>query len=132
MDFSLLNLTEHSNRGAVLDVVGPDGRPLEGVSIRLLGADSTIGRAAQSLMRKGKTLQQLQEMSLEDQYKKTTDKIVALTVSWSGIEMNGAEYKCTPENVRELYENPGYEWLRIQVIEFVNGPSNFFVKADGA
>jgi hypothetical protein len=132
MDFSKLNETEHANRGAELTgILAPDGETvLPGVSIRLLGANSTVGRAAMSLIRKNMTMKSLQTLSIDDQHKMTTDRLVALTVSWTGIDMNGKEYKCTPENVRALYSNRDYEWLRLQVINFVDSPKNFFDAAN--
>lgn len=126
MDFAKLNQTEHADRGAELTGITCYGKVLQGVSIRLLGANSTVGRAAVSLMIKNMTLRYLNDLSIDDQHKKTTDKLVALTVGWSGIDMDGKEYKFTPENARKLYSNPGYEWLRLQVIEFVETAENFF------
>jgi hypothetical protein len=132
MDFAKLNETEHADKGAVLkNIKAPDGKTvIDGVEIRLLGENSTVGRAAQSLMRKTMTTRSLLDVPIDDQHAKMTDKLVSLTISWKGIDMDGKEYACTPENARALYSNPGYEWLRLQVIGFIQDASNFFKMAD--
>jgi hypothetical protein len=126
IDFSSLNEQEHADKGAVLKtVMAPDGKTvLEGVTVTCLGANSTIGRNLISKVR-SHTIQSLSKRTLDDSYEEATDKLVALTTSWT-ITMNGQEYKCSSKNKRDLYENPGYEWFRIQVLNFIDGSENFF------
>lgn len=131
MDFSKLNETEHCDAGATIDTIyAPDGKTiLDGVSIKVLGSQSTIGRASVNMSLKNKTIRDLESSTIEDRYALTTKKLCALTIGWDGIDMNGVPYPCTAENKKALYENPGYEWLRIQVLSFVEGTENFFKMA---
>jgi len=51
------------------------------------------------------------------------DRLVALTASVSGLEIDGE--KITEKNVRTLYENPRYGWIREQVAEKLGGWEDF-------
>jgi hypothetical protein len=131
MDFANLNSIEHGDRGATFyNIKGLDDKPIPGVSVTLLGANSKIGRAASTLALR-KIIDDKDGVDTYDMRKaRTLDKMVALTIDWSGIDMNGKEYKCTPENVRALYSNPAYDWFYVQIIEFVEKAANFLPKAD--
>lgn len=55
------------------------------------------------------------------------DFLVAVTVGWSLVDLNGRviDVECTPENARELYSDPGMNWLVEQVDQFVADRANF-------
>lgn len=132
MDISKLNMTEHADRGAQLQLLHPvDKTPLEGVTVTLLGADSTLYRNRLAAWR-GKFMSSNKAPALNDAEEQAMECRVACTVSWQGMELGGKPYECTPENVRELYSNPGYSWLVEQVDAFIQERSNFFVIADGS
>jgi Holliday junction resolvasome RuvABC ATP-dependent DNA helicase subunit len=47
------------------------------------------------------------------------DFLVKSTFSWAGLTEDGREFPGTPENVRKLYGDPRFKWLRDQVEIFV-------------
>jgi len=112
------------------NITGPDGKTvLEGVSITLLGADSTAANTRMATENRRQNVKNVMAQTMSEVERKTIDRLVALTTSWSGIDMDGKPFPCKPENVRSIYENPGYRWLRDQVAAFIDEPSNFFVNA---
>ena len=127
MDLAKLDLTEHANNGATLEVLHPiSGEILldknkNPVTIELLGSDSTQMRNAMSSRAK-------KQMSSKKQAQITTiddaELLAAVVKNWSGIEENGTELACTPENVMHILTK--YSWLRLQVDQFVSERSNFF------
>jgi len=132
MDISKLNLTEHANRGAELQILHPVNKtPLDGMTITLRGADSTLYRQRLAEWRR-KFLNTNKVPGVSDAEEQAMECRVACTVKWKGMELNGKPYECTPENVRELYSNPGYSWIVEQVDAFIQERSNFFVIADGS
>lgn len=132
MDLAKLDLVEHANKGAVMEVMHPitgenlldrEGRA---VTITLLGADSSqmrnemSDRARKQLAKK----QTKQIMSIDDAESASAELLSAITVSWSGIEENGEPIQCNRENAKTIYTK--YSWLRLQVDSFVSDRSNFF------
>lgn len=131
MDFSKLNATKLGDDGAVFSkIIGLDHKPLKGVSVTLLGANSRVGRTAISLALKQRVENSDFVDSIDARRERQLNRMAALTTDWSGIDMDGKEYPCTPENVRKLYSDPAYEWFYAQVIEFVEDTANFLPKAN--
>jgi hypothetical protein len=123
-----------ADEGAVMQVVHPDTEePIEGMTITLLGQDSNVyekislkrSQAALARISKGKKAvdmdaQQVQANMLND--------LVALTVDWTGFELDGKALKPTPENVQNVYT--GWKFIREQAQEFVADRANFFRQSD--
>lgn len=132
MDLAKLDLTEHANNGATLEVLHPISGELlldknkNVVTIYLLGSDSTQMRNAMSARAKKQmnSKKQAQITTIDEAEKTSAELIAAVVVSWSGIEENGTELACTPENVIHILTK--YSWLRLQVDQFVSDRSNFF------
>lgn len=132
MDLAKLDLVEHANKGAVMEVMHPiTGENLldregKAVTITLLGADSSqmrnemSDRARKQLAKK----QTKQIPSIDDAESASAELLSAITVSWSGIEENGELIQCNRENAKTIYTK--YGWLRLQVDSFVSDQSNFF------
>jgi hypothetical protein len=99
--------------------------------ISFLSADSDAGRKidrAQSLqvvrkMRSGRNLQNDDEDLTEGQI----EKLAALTTGWHLVDLDGEhlDVPFSPENARELFNDPGLSWLRRQAWVFVNTAGNF-------
>lgn len=123
-----------ADQGAVMQVVHPDTQePIEGMTITLLGQDSNVyekislkkQQSALARISRGKNALdvdagQMQIDSIND--------LVALTVEWSGFELDGKPLKPTHENFRQVYS--GWKWIREQAQEFVADRANFFRSAD--
>lgn len=123
-----------ADEGAVMQVVHPDTEePIEGMTITLLGQDSNVyekislkrSQAALARISKGKKAvdmdaQQVQANMLND--------LVALTIDWTGFELDGKALKPTPENVQNVYT--GWKFIREQAQEFVADRANFFRQSD--
>lgn len=54
------------------------------------------------------------------------DTLVAATVDWN-IEVDGAKPKCTEAEVRKLYSDPRFGWVRLQIDAFIGDRGNFIV-----
>ena len=130
MDFSKLNETEICNRAVCFDnVKGPDGKVLDGVKFYLKGSGSEAAQAKSSLYQK-MTLGQINNLTVQEQYDMTTNKLIACTNSWEGIDMEGKLFPFNESNARFLYSNKGFTWLRLQIISFVDDSSIFFQNAN--
>ena len=131
MDLAKLDLTEHANNGATMDVMHPiTGEPLLDangfpVTVTLLGADSTkmrqemSNRAKKQLASKSKPVNNIEEAE-----KLSAELLAVITVSWSGITENGQEIECNRENAIKVYTK--YSWLRQQVDAFTTDRANFY------
>jgi hypothetical protein len=51
--------------------------------------------------------------------------LVAVTIDWTGFERDGAPVPCTELEVRRVYVDHGFAWLRRQVNEAVHTRANF-------
>jgi len=132
-DLSNLDTSAAAEMGAVLDVLHPTENLPIGVRITLAGADSDIyqkfvNKAANKVRQRIKPGRPYTPPSQEEENERGIALLVACTLGWEGMIMNGKEYPFTPENARVLYANPGYTWLRTQVDEFIGDRSNFLSK----
>jgi hypothetical protein len=114
----------------VLDLLHPTDNTLLGIQITLAGADSDIyqkfvNKAANKVRQRIKPGRPYTPPSQEEENERGIALLVACTLGWEGMVMNGKEYPFTSENARALYANPGYTWLRTQVDEFIGDRSNF-------
>lgn len=65
----------------------------------------------------------LASMSAEEAEEYALDRLSTLTAAVSGIEIGGKPV--TPENIRSVYAEPKYGWLRQQVEEKLSGWDDF-------
>ena len=132
MDLAKLDLTDHANNGAVMDVLHPISGELlkdsdnNNVTITLLGSDSTQMRNAMS----NRAKQQLaskkpnQITTIDEAEQASAELLASVVVSWSGLEENGQPIECINRNVVATLKK--YSWLRLQIDQFVSDRSNFF------
>ena len=132
MDLAKLDLTDHANNGAVMDVLHPISGELlkdsdnNNVTITLLGSDSTQMRNAMS----NRAKQQLaskkpnQITTIDEAEQASAELLASVVVSWSGLEENGQPIECTNRDVVATLKK--YSWLRLQIDQFVSDRSNFF------
>lgn len=129
MDLKNLDVRAAADEGAELVLEHPvTGDPLEGVAIRVLGADSSAYRRAVKRIaerRHGK-----KRVSLDDMERQASELMAAVTVSWRNIEVDGEAIDCTEENAIRLYTD--YPWIREQVDRFIADRANFFTKSSNA
>lgn len=132
MDLSKLNMTEHADKGAKMQVLHPaTGEVLDGVTITLLGDDCTLQKQRYAELRRNAFKNKNQIDKALDRAEETAlDLRISKTIAWEGIDWNGGPFECTPENVRKIYSDPGFSWLVEQVDRFTAERSNFLSNAD--
>jgi len=118
MDLMDFNMTTLGNRGAWIDIVGPAGQTT-GIRIHVRGAHSEAiakvtkdheQRVAEAIAKaKGRLDLEVIERDRD------AAMAVASTIAWEGVTYGGKELACTPDAVRDLYLNPGFSWLAVQV-----------------
>lgn len=98
--------------------------------VALLSIDSDAGRAidrAHNLaqMRSARSGRNLKDNT--DFTEQQIEQLVALTVGWHLVDLEGnpIDVPFSPENARELWNDPGMAWLRKQAWVFVNTAGNF-------
>jgi hypothetical protein len=123
-----------ADEGAVLQVVHPDTQePIEGMTITLRGQDSNVyekislkkQQSALARISRGKNAMDVDANQLQTDM---INDLVALTVDWTGFELDGKPLKPTHENIRHIYT--GWKWLKELAQEFVADRANFFRAAD--
>lgn len=133
MDLSKLDTTAAAETGAKLEVAHPatgarllqdDNTP---VTVTLAGQDSDRFKKADRKIsnRRLATSASGQRLKLtaEGIDSDSLERLVACTISWSGIGWGGGEKECTPENAREAYTK--LPWLREQAEAFIGDRANF-------
>lgn len=123
-----------ADQGAVMQVVHPDTQePIEGMTITLLGQDSNVyekislkkQQSALARISRGKNALDVDAAQMQAD---GINDLVALTVDWTGFELDGKALKATHEHFRQVYV--GWKWIREQVQEFVADRANFFRATD--
>lgn len=103
------------------------------VTITLLGADSDevtrvrraqINKRLESMSKTGKQ----PVISLEEQESETLERLIAATIDWSFRELDGAPFGFSPANARVLYTDKRFNFIRNQVISFIDDSVNFYKK----
>lgn len=128
MDLSNFDTTAAAQAGAKLELKAPNGDPLlqdDGapVTITLLGRDSDVWRRAERAALDRRVNTRKKTVQSADLERDALEALVAVTVGWSGIVLDGNALDCTPPNVRRVYER--FRWVREQVDEFVGDRANF-------
>jgi len=117
MDLAKLDLTKNSNEGAWITVKHPASNEDLPIKIKVIGKDSDkfiklsedFRRSTLEDMKSNKTVEQRIQTSKE--YGDTL--LVACTLEWQGIELDGKKLDCTPENIKLVYQRFG--WIKEQV-----------------
>lgn len=137
MDFSKLDTASPAAAGEILQLRHPiTGDILEGTTIMLRGSDSpefqkasqaALNRRLEVMNRKGSGSLVSAEMIQKDM----VENLVAVTIGWEGIEMDGNPYSYSPVNARLLFGDIRFPWLREQVDAFVGDRKNFLKASTG-
>lgn len=141
MDFAQYDqIKERSQEGAKLHLRGPDGDPLyderkskgpgdrgPAVTITLRGQDGEAFREASHRVAKQRLARQLTTGQLvpdpKDLEVDALDLLVAATLGWEGVFLEGDYLKFDQANARSLYER--FPFVQEQVAGFVNNRRNF-------
>jgi hypothetical protein len=116
-------------------IVHPETLEPLGITITLASSESPRVKA----MLRERTNKRLQVMAAGRKQKQTAptieeleseslDLLVTATTGWSGIEIGDAVLDCNPENVRSIYADPAFAWLKKQVDEAFGDQASFFQK----
>jgi hypothetical protein len=111
----------HPGTGAPL--LDDDEKP---ISITLAGKDSDRYRATQRaisnrLLKQGRK----QTPTVEAMEADAVEVLVACTLEWSGVVIDGEPLKCSAANARKIYTDPRCAWIREQVDAFIDDRANF-------
>jgi len=113
-----------SDTGAKLELRHPaTGEKLEGSWIKLAGPDSKIAKQRRAEIRRKMRRTGRQGLDFDALEAEAAETRVAVTLSWGGIELENGAVKCTPDNVRKVYED--FPWIAEQVDEFQGDRANF-------
>lgn len=107
MDLSKLDVVAGANAGAWVDIISPRTNQPTGIRIKVLGADAEKVKAAVEAAQRSR-LEDLRAKVPDDEAKRRqeardADLMVAATLAWEGIELEGAPLAFTPDNVRMVY-----------------------------
>lgn len=105
----------HLRHPSTLEPLFADGKP---ATIRLLGRDAPAVRDAARAADRAVTAGEI------DSDERLTRVLVAATVGWSGIAVEGDE-EYSPEAARKLYTMPEADWVLEQITPFFMDRANY-------
>ncbi len=127
MDLASLDLTKASNDGAWITLKHPaTGEDLSG-KIKVVGKDSTkfiqlseeFRRKTMEDMKSNKTMAQ----KMESAQAQSDAILVACTVDWDGMMLDGKDLPFSEQNVKMVYERFG--WIKEQIDTAIADRANF-------
>lgn len=127
MDLNKLDLTKAANAGAWYTLKHPATNEALPMKIKVLGKDSDkfiqlsedFRRSSLDDLKANKTTEQ--RMASAAEY---GDKLlVACTLEWQGIELDGKKLDCTPDNVKLVYKR--FNWIKDQIDTAIADRANF-------
>jgi hypothetical protein len=127
MDLNKLDLTKVSNEGVWITLKHPSSNEDLPMKIKVVGKDSDkfiklsedFRRSTLEDMKANKTVEQRIETS--KQY--GDNLLVACTLEWQGIELDGKKLDCNAENVKLVYQRFG--WIKEQIDTAIADRANF-------
>ena len=127
MDLASLDLTKASNDGAWITLKHPaTGEELSG-KIKVVGKDSTkfiqlseeFRRKTLDDMKSTKTMAQRMESAQEQ----SDAVLVACTIDWEGMMLDGKDLPFTEANVKMIYKR--FNWIKEQIDVAIADRANF-------
>jgi len=127
MDLASLDLTKASNEGAWITLKHPaTGEDLSG-KIKIVGKDSTkftqlseeFKRKTLEDMKSSKTMAQ----RLENAQEQSDSILVACTLDWEGMMLDGKDLEFTESNVKMVYNR--FNWIKEQIDVAIADRANF-------
>jgi hypothetical protein len=127
MDLASLDLTKASNDGAWITLKHPaTGEELSG-RIKIVGKDSTkftqlseeFKRKTLEDMKSNRTMSQ----RLENAQEQSDSILVACTLDWEGMMLDGKDLEFTESNVKMVYNR--FNWIKEQIDVAIADRANF-------
>ena len=126
MDLTKLSTAVAFDEGYVMQVRHPvTDEPIEGMTITVHGQDSKRYLEQQRIMTDKRLARLGKPMTAKDIELEELDGLVAVTSAWTGFERGGVEVPFTQIEIRRIYADHGFAWLRRQVNEAVHKRENF-------
>ena len=123
MDLTQFDVVSPANEGVWMNLEHPvTGEPLE-VKIKLAGVDSDYYKKELRRQQNKRFKKGFRKMNAEELESETIELLVACTLDWEGVELEGQTLECNPENVRKIYKQ--FPWIKEQVDNFINDRANF-------
>lgn len=121
MDLALNDLKALGNEGRWIDINGPTGLPTD-IRMKVAGfkSDRVMAAVAEHEKRVAAAIEakKVDEATFSALNLQRDQEVTASTIlDWSGMRMGAEDFPCTPENIRKLAANPGYDWLMVQPIQ---------------
>jgi hypothetical protein len=137
MDLSNLDTLSTAEAGTDVELEHPvtgepikddDGKPWV-ISIR--GSDSKTVRAI-AKKQQNRFTERLRKRGqfgdADTAESEAVEKLVAATIGWRGLVMDGKPYEFSPENAHKLYSDPRFPWIVEQVQAAMVDRKRFFSK----
>lgn len=121
-EITRLYTVDTSEVGAEMEIVDPVTGKGTGAFLHLAGVDSHTYRKAQSKAA-NKRLQRRGKVTVDDLDQEAQQVLCACTLGWRGLQFEGEEWPCTPENIRTLFA--ASPEVRQQAEAFINDRTNF-------
>ena len=123
MDLTQFDIVSPANEGVWMTLEHPvTGEPLD-VKIKLAGVDSDYYKKELRKQQNRKFKKGFRKMSAEELEADTIELLVACTLDWEGVELEGQALECNAENARKIYKR--FPWIKEQVDNFINDRANF-------
>lgn len=127
MDLNKLDLTKASNEGTWYTLKHPVSNEDLPMKIKIIGKDSDkfvklsedFRRSTLEDMKANKTTEQRIQTSKEY----GDSLLIACTIEWQGIELDGKKLDCTSDNVKLVYQRFG--WIKEQIDTAIADRANF-------
>lgn len=68
----------------------------------------------------------------EELEEKAIDRLVAYTLGWRDLELDGSPLQFSADNARTLYQDPRFRWLRDDVAGAVSSLENFMTRSSAS
>lgn len=129
-DLKELDLTAQASAGRMLTLRHPvtkavlqdtDGAP---VTITAMGTDSATYRQRVQERIDRLRADEVKHRTSAEYDADSLDDLVMMTVTWSGVGLDGKALPCTHANIRAVYTR--FRWVREQVERFVGSREDFF------
>jgi hypothetical protein len=139
IDLATLDTRTAADQGQVMEIIHPQTGEVmrqdngEPVTITLAGRDSDrvkrLERANRDRMIKAGSRRGTSGITADDLDRQTVERLVAATIAWSGIMLDGELIECNSANARRLYER--VDFVREDADAFITDRANF-LKASSA
>lgn len=123
IDLNDLDLSAAAERGYEFELRHPGTQAPLGMFVTVQGEDSDTYQAELRAMQQRRLTGRQAPRTVEQIDEQALDLLVLATIGWRGIQRDGSELPCTPENVRAVYRK--FRWVREQVDAAVGDRANF-------